>query len=690
MKKIMVLFLILALCLTALPVMAEETTFKLDKNYNTVFVGETLQLVLNRTGNALDEGELTFTSANNKRATVDENGLVTGLAKGEVTITARLKTEKRTYKATLTVKVAVRATEISVTENKLDLYQPQDVKVSELLQEETQLPVLVLPMGKQLTLQATALPKEASNRKVTLTTSDEEIVRVRGSVLTPKAVGECTLTIASQQNPEIIKEYRLLVVQPITRLKVEAAEKSLYAGSTLKLTPVYTPENASIQAVTWSSSNEKIAMVDENGTVTGVSKGQVNIKATAADGSGRSTTIQLTVKQKAESITLKEDSFVLNVGKVKTMQATVLPRDTNDKGVSWFSSNAAVAKVNDSGRVTAVSPGTCVITCRSKSVPTVLATAMVEVHQPVERVSFTDREVAFNIHETCQLFWQVSPANATNQAVTFSSNNTKIATVDENGLVTGHKRGECTITVTAADGSKKRGTIKVKVLQPVEGVHMQNDTLRVGVDEDLTARAVLEPSDASNTRMSWSSADTSIATVRGNYTKPTITGKRWGTTTITGVTQDGGYTTTATVNVGNYDKALKVTDLYLSGNKIKINVNNESNMTISRFTFVIECYDIFDAPLMCNTNGSHAFYGSYSLDLYEGDTTEHGRFYFGDYQQPDQPIGRVVMRITGYSTDTGYSRDIRTDRQTAVEFTSATYVGATPTPIPEVTPPAAP
>ena len=143
------------------------------------------------------------------------------------------------------------------------------------------------------------------------------------------------------------------------------------------------------------------------------------------------------------------------------------------------------------------------------------------------KVAFADTEVSFNVNDTCQLFWQTSPANATNPAVTFKTNNAKVATVDENGLMTGHKRGSCTITVTAADGSGKKDTIKVNVLQPVMGVHMENDTLRVGVDENYTARAVLEPSDASNTRMSWTSADTSIATVRGSKNKPTITGQRW-------------------------------------------------------------------------------------------------------------------------------------------------------------------
>ena len=691
-RKIAVLLALLLACVT-LPALAEQTTFALSKEYNKVFVDDTVQMALNRTGEAA-EGEVTYTSSNEKCATVDERGVVTGLSKGQVTITARLKTDKRTYKTSLTVTVAVKAAEISVTEDNLPLYDAEDPFVAPLLAPvedadatAERLPVLVLRMGSQQALKTTVLPTNANDRTVVLSTTDENIVRAQGTTLTPKAVGECDLTIASRQNPEVTKQYHLLVVQPVTKMQLTAAEKTTIVGGTLPLTVAYSPENASIKAVTWQSGNEKVATVDDSGVVTGVSKGTATIKATAADGSKRTATFQVTVQQQPEAITLKETGVVVNVGSYKTLTATVLPANTNDKTVTWVSSDEGVATVNAKGRVTPVAPGTCVITCRSKNFPAVSATATVEVHQLVTKITFADKDVSFNVGDTCQLFWQTAPANATNPALTFRSSNEKIATVNDDGVVTGLKRGSCTITATAADGSNKKATVKINVLQPVLGVHMENDTIRVGVDESYTARAVLEPSDASNTAMSWTSADTSVATVKGSRNKPTVTGKRWGTTTITGVTQDGGYTTTATVNVGDYDKALKINDLYLSNNKIKITVNNESNMTVTRFSFIIECYDIYDAPLPCSENGAHTFYGSYSLTLYQGESTEHGRFYFGNYVQPEAQIGRVVMRITGYSTDTGYSRDIRTDRQPVMEFCSSSFVGATPSPVPVVTPP---
>lgn len=674
MKNRFTLLLVLVLCCLALPAQAAQNVCKFDRTVTTLFEGDTLQTILNLEGDPAS-GTVTYSSNATHNAVVDENGLVTGVSKGYATITAQVKTEKRTYKATIQLNVLRRVEEITVKEDKLPVFLPTDPEVKDLLSVFSLNKVLVLRLGSNQAIQATCAPNDANDRKYTLTSSDESIVRVSGTNLQPKAVGECIITVASKQNPEVNVKYRAVVVQPVTRIKVSAEAKSAYVGETLQLTAEYTPDNASIKAVTWTSSNPKAATVDENGLVTGVGKGTASIKATAKDGSGRSASYSVTILQQPESITLKESDVIVNIGSYKTLKATVSPSNTNNKKVVWSSSDESIAKVNQSGRITPVAPGVCTITCQSQAFPAVCATATVHVHQLVKKITFAEKEVSFPVNSTMQVFWEISPQNATDQSVTFFSNKESIATVDENGVITGHKRGSCTITVKAADGSGKQARIKVNVLQPVEGVHMKNDTLSVGVDETITATAVLEPSDASNTRMTWVSADPSIATVKGSRNKPSITGQAWGTTTITGVTEDGGFVTSATVKVGNYDKALKITDLYLSGNKIKIVVNNESNMNITRFYYTISCYDWMGQPLPCNEDGSNSFDGSYRYTLYEGDNTEHGKFSFGDFVQPTDQIAHVTMQITGYRTDDGYSRDIRESRQVVVEFKTSSYVG---------------
>ncbi|MCH5287254.1 MAG: Ig-like domain-containing protein [Christensenellaceae bacterium] len=671
--RISALVLALMLACVALPALAETNQFHFDKTVNAVFEGESVQMLLVRTGDCAEEGTLTYTSSRESVATIDQSGVITGVTKGQTTITAELTTSKRTWKTTITVTVKRKVTAVDVKEDKLPLYQKTDSEVAGLLKDMSEdpdvdaLPVLVLRVGSNQTVQATLEPKDANDRNFVLTTSDESIVKVQSNNFRPQQPGECVVTVQSRQNPEVYTAYRALVVQPVTKLTLSAAEKFTYVGGTLPLAVTYAPDNASIKAVTWTSANEKVATVDANGVVTGVSKGQVNIRATAADGSGKSATFQVTVRQQPESIELTSKTDAVNVGSYLTIQAKVLPNNVNDKSVTWSSSDESVAKVNTSGRVTPVGPGTCVITCASAAFPEVAASMNITVSQPVTKVSFMEKEVTVHVGGSVTVFWQVEPANATDQSVAFSSRDERIATVNADGTIYGVKRGSTTISVTAQDGSNKRATIKVNVLQPVEGVHMQNDTITVGVNESVRASAVLEPSDASNVNMSWTSEDETIATVRGTNNRPSVTGKRWGTTSIVGVTEDGGYVTTATVRVGNYDKALVITDLYLNGDAIKINVQNQSNMTITRFYYTIEMYDMGGQPLACNINGTNTFNGSYGYELYEGDTTTHGRFYFSDFVQP-AGVGRVLMRITGYSTDDGYSRTIREEQQEIMEY----------------------
>ena len=675
MKHWSIAFLVLlVLLLCTVSATAAENEFSFDRSVTTVYEGETLATILNRSGDAA-QGEVTYVSSAEKNATVDAAGVVTGLQKGKTTITATLKTEERNYRATITLTVARRVSSIEVNEDSLSVYAADDPAILPLLTQPVPegARVLMLPVNRSQKLGITALPKDANDRKTVLTTDNPAVCDVTGSTLKPQALGECNVTISSVQTPEVTFTYHVLVVQPITKLALSLESDELFIGETTRLTTTYTPEDATVQQVVYSSRNEEIATVDQTGLVTALKKGTVTLEAKAADGSGKKASIRLTVRQQPESITLSETSFVINVGKTKRITAQVLPTNTNDKSVTWTPSDETVATVTSNGTVKPVAPGTCTITCASKDLPQVYATATVEVHQLVTRVAFQEKSLSFDVNTTCQTYWEIEPANATDKSVTFTSSNEDIATVDANGLVTGHKRGSCTITVKTADGSNRKASIKINVLQPVQGVHMEKDTYRVGIDEGLRITAVLEPSDASNTNMTWSVADSSIASIRGTNNRPVVTGKRWGTTTVTGVTEDGGFSTTATIKTGNYNKAVKITDLYVSDNKIKIVVKNESNMNITKFFFDISCYDLSGNPLPCCTDGTNTFGGSYGYTLYEGDSTEHGKFYFADFVQPETPIGRVVMTITGYRADDGYSRTIPADKRQAVEFTSATY-----------------
>ena len=524
---------------------------------------------------------------------------------------------------------------------------------------------MVIRRGKSLTISATLYPTDATNRKWQMTSSDPDIARVSGTSLTARSVGECVLTVESIQNPEIYVRYRVLVLEPVTKVKVTGTEKVIYVGESLVLDATVSPANATLQGVEWSSSREDNASVDEYGVVTGVSKGDAVIKAKAIDGSGQYATYTVTVKQQPEEITLSKDSITLKAGNYVTMKATVLPDTTNDKSVVWYSSDESVAKVNSSGRVTAVSPGMAIITCESKTHSYVYAQMVVNVYQPVTSISFNEKNPYVAVGESINLTWEVGPLNATDSSVTLSTNKESVLEVHQDGTIYGLKRGEAYVYATANDGSGKKASIKVTVTQPVEGVEVKYTEMSVGVGEKVSNTATMIPSDATITSMTWYSLDPNIATVSGTGTKATVTGKAWGDTTIIGVTEDGSYVTTFDISVGNLDEALVITNLYVeNSDTIRIVTYNQSNLVITRFYYEIELYDAWGNPLICNSrNYTNMFEGSNKHTIYPGESLGKGTYSFGSEFSRPWGIGKVVMTITGYETEDGTSRYIRQENR---------------------------
>ena len=218
------------------------------------------------------------------------------------------------------------------------------------------------------------------------------MVRVSGSTLTARGAGECIVTVASESNPEVSVDYRAIVITPVTGVTVTADTKTLFIGTTAQLTATVKPADASITGVKWESTNEKVAVVDEYGVVTGVGRGQATIRATAADGSGQRASVNVTVKQQPESITLSGLSGNIRVGGGVTLKATVLPNTTSDKAVVWSTSDASVATVSANGYVKGVRAGSCTITCQSKTFPEVYAQIDVTVYAPVTSITFNEKK----------------------------------------------------------------------------------------------------------------------------------------------------------------------------------------------------------------------------------------------------------------------------------------------------------
>ena len=659
--------LLMALILFTGAAMAADV-FKFESKELSLFEEETCDLaaLLVREGAPAGDGEITWKSDKPKFASVSDDGTLTGVKKGTATVTAKYTGTKKTWKATLTVTVQRAVTDVTLNTSSLTVVQASDPQYSAFLTEETSLPVIVLAAGKSAELKATCTPSDASSKKVTYTSSDEGVLKISGAAMKAVQAGECTLTVASQLNPEVTEEFHVLVTQPVTRISVTAESKSVSVGGTLSLTAVCEPDNATIDAVTWSSRSPKVAEVDEHGTVTGVKKGSAVIEAKAADGSGKSDTFTVQVEQPPTGITVKEATMNLVAGQTGTPRVTVSPSDASDKSLTWASSDERVATVNSQGRITAVGRGECTVTAACSANPEITAEITVNVIQRVTAVRFDDSNVSIPVREEYQLSWTVEPADASITDVTFSTNNQKVAKVDDFGNVTAVSKGTAVITAKATDGSNKQAQIKVQVTQPVEGVSIQYATYHIQKGGSLNVKALIQPSDANNIAVNWSIEDESIATVTGNGKNiGTVRGRKSGTTTVTGVTEDGGYSASAEVRVGDFNRAIVVDDVYLQDEQIRLVFRNRESFAVERVYFTVECYTLKGEALVCNTDGTSShFTGYYDLELQPGETTEHNRFTFQDYKQPAAgTICGINVYITGWKDAEGYTRNIPEDQR---------------------------
>ena len=567
---------------------------------------------------------------------------------------------------------------LELNAGKLPVYAADDPYLNGLTSAGDGLPVIVLAVKKNVQLQVNVLPKTTKNKKVELAVDNEAVVRVKGNTVSGLAPGETVLTITSVQDSSVAIQYRIVVIQPVTRLTLTAPAKSVAIGGTIQLTPVYAPENATRQQVTWVSANEQIATVDENGVVTGLKRGTARITATAADGSNIRANISVQVTQSAEEITLDKPELTIDVGRNAVVKATVMPKDTNNKKVVWSSSDESIATVDKQGRIKAVALGDCEITCASEEIGTVQAKAVVHVQQPVKKVTFSPAPAVYN-DETAQLTWTIEPENASNPKLTFVSSNEKILTVDENGVVTGVSGGEATVTATTTDGSRRQAKIKVKVMQHLTGVHMLRKTAYIDYGQTSSAGAILEPERAKNVNpnMTWESANPSVASVAQNKKAPNkvdITGVAYGDTEVYGTTEDGGFRTSIKVKVGDWENSLKwVEGKFDARCNLCFAVKNVSELNITSITLVMECFDFDGNPEPVNKrNGSNTVKVVYNKPLGPGRTTPEDGWKPVDYDRDlviAEGIGAIRARIAEFVIEGDWVKTVRSgNRQMKITY----------------------
>lgn len=294
--------------------------------------------------------------------------------------------------------------------------------------------------------------------------SDPETIEVddKGIVKALKE-GKAVITVKSKDG-KFVK-----TITVTSKIKgIDVTEIAIYGlnevtiGQTIRLSAIITPEDATDKTVEWSSSNDKVATIDANGNVTGVSVGTVEITVTSADKkvTAKKTITVNPVVHVAEVYITGPDS--VTEGQTITLSAGVNPSNAAEKSVKWSSSNNGIATVDQNGNVTGVKAGTVDILATSVD-GGIVGRKTITVN-PIIHVSSVSISGPTSVTEgqTIKLNASVNPSNAAEKGIKWSSNNNNIATVDQNGTVTGVSPGEVIITVTSVYGGKS-ATYKVVV-----------------------------------------------------------------------------------------------------------------------------------------------------------------------------------------------------------------------------------
>ena len=255
------------------------------------------------------------------------------------------------------------------------------------------------------------------------------------------------------------------VVYKVTEVKLDKDSLSLEVGGTATLTATIMPDNATDQNVTWSSDTSGIVTIapstdTKTATITATGTGTTTIKAIVDGKSAECTvTVNAAATVQVESVSLDKTNLELTEGETAQLNATVLPETATNRNVTWSSNAPGVATVDSSGKVTAVAPGTATITVTTadggKTATCVVTVTAATV--PVTGVTLSQTQASLYCNrtpDTLALTARVAPDNATNKAMTWTSSDSAVATVDQNGIVTAVARGTAVITVTTEDGAK--------------------------------------------------------------------------------------------------------------------------------------------------------------------------------------------------------------------------------------------
>lgn len=390
-------------------------------------------------------------------------------------------------------------------------------------------------VGETLTVQCQVEPFIEAYLNMQISSNEVLNMYNFGEVYGAKA-GEADVTATLLLNGKTATCH-ITVLQPATSIRLNKTSLDLSKGESVKLLVNIDPVDVSDSNVAWTSSNEAVATVGADGTVTAVGGGECDITATTHNGLTATCHVKVTVMPEAISFDIEQSQIL--VGESLTITTVFTPADATETTLTWSTSDANIATVSN-GVVTGVNPGTVTIT--ATTVNNLTATCTVTVKQPVTSITLNPETATILKGKTLTIEATVLPENAEDKTLTWTSSNPTVATVND-GVVEALAQGEAIITATSANGITASSTITV--IDKATEIVLDYYDIEVIAGNTFQLTATLLPEGCEPETLTWSSSHTSIATVDDNGL---VTAISPGTASIT-VMSSTGLTANCTVYV---------------------------------------------------------------------------------------------------------------------------------------------
>lgn len=390
---------------------------KLPYDTLDIGVGESIQLYPDVGSSA---STFTYASSNKKAVKVSSDGVLTGVKKGNATVTIKTY-NKKTFK--LKVNVKSESSPLTIT--------PESAELS---------------VGETLLLSCAYASGPAGS--IQYSSSDEGVASVdaKSGLVTGVSVGKAVITAAAQNGNKV--QATITVLRTPEWVTPESNLMELAVKQSKQIVYTFSPDSRA--KLTFTSSKPKVATVSADGVVTGVKAGQAVISA-QSDVPDIGFEVSVTVKPAPKSVSLKQTELTLNVGESTRMEPVI------DEGAytefSFASSDPNVAEVDDTGLVLAVAEGQATLTVQTHNgKKATLKLTVVDPSHP-DSVSLKNAPDYMKAGTTLQLEFKVKPAGA-NPALRWTTSNQSIAYVDEDNVLHAVNYGFATLSASSAKNSE--------------------------------------------------------------------------------------------------------------------------------------------------------------------------------------------------------------------------------------------